>query len=798
MDGLSGAASGMAVVSLALQLSDGIKQLYDFWGSVKDAPDEIRVITTDLGLLSSVLAEMASEEQHYGPDPTLKAALELCCDRVSKIANLTNEMEPGFASMSFRIRKWTAFKAVLKGEKIQKLQKVLEGLKSTLMLAQQNYHSRLNRIRYQSHQQDLTTITRQLSSLRIEQMSATITTLSNSSSVDSDHTDVLRGEASQICQTIQNPVQRVGFELGSELAVQDLVSNLSRDRRTIPWPPSNPQVDRSSLTCSEERPHRSGRQQKWTKRTLSVGNSITKTIFGAISTTTTTRFLRSNLVDDDALDDEKYQYEHETSFSILPAQWLLKLGFNYAYSFSTYDSSTQGWRFSLKPINLVPKDSPIFGLCWQGNIGKVRELISKNLASARDVNSDGCTPLHFAAQSHSPELCKFLIQAGADKTARTFGYRWSPLQWLSFGKITEDRSANAIDTCRIFEELFDFWDEDGEGWHVLKYVFENSGVFSTDYQGTLTFLLWLIQSSSPDIKANYDTGKVNEFITWANDKVIDAVSLLLKLGPPGTIDNPDLLHTVHSNIIFRNCNKVKTLLALGANPHLILNDYQNSPRAESPLSLAMYSSWAFSSFRDALYGIHFDVEDFARQELQQGCPLLDAGWQIETLSALLKLDIEPDVELLRDWGGWITCDSCRFEVRSVEVQPYWQGVLESIKNGMLPQKFHSDSHDEKPSSSDCDLAVHNKDPPTNAEDGSALSYDSALPEDQAAQPDEDSLASEDGTSSIIPDRKEVWCTDCWYYFKETGRRHPPAVTETDSSDGDDSSEEDFSPFLFNT
>lgn len=140
MDGLSGAASGMAVVSLALQLSDGIKQLYDFWDSVKDAPDEIRVITTDLGLLSSVLAEMASEEQHSGPDPTLKAALELCCDRVSKIANLTNEMEPGFASMSFRIRKWTAFKAVLKGEKIQKLQKMLEGLKSTLMLAQQNYH----------------------------------------------------------------------------------------------------------------------------------------------------------------------------------------------------------------------------------------------------------------------------------------------------------------------------------------------------------------------------------------------------------------------------------------------------------------------------------------------------------------------------------------------------------------------------------------------------------------------------------------------------------------------------------
>ena len=139
MDGLSGAASGMAVVPLAVQLGDGIKKLYDFWASVKEVPDDVRAITTDLDLLRSVLAEMALEEQYSGPDPTLTTVLEACCDRVDKLAHLTNDMEPGFASMSLRIRKWTAFKVVLKGErfqKLQKLQKVLEGLKNTLMLAQ--------------------------------------------------------------------------------------------------------------------------------------------------------------------------------------------------------------------------------------------------------------------------------------------------------------------------------------------------------------------------------------------------------------------------------------------------------------------------------------------------------------------------------------------------------------------------------------------------------------------------------------------------------------------------------------
>ena len=139
MDGLSGAASGMAVVSLAFQLGERIKQLYSFWLSVKEAPDDINMITTDLSLLSSVLAEMACEEQHFGLNHTLVTTLQACCDRINKLTQMTNEIEPGFESTSRRIRKWTAFKAVLKGERIQRYQKVLEALKTTLILAQQNY-----------------------------------------------------------------------------------------------------------------------------------------------------------------------------------------------------------------------------------------------------------------------------------------------------------------------------------------------------------------------------------------------------------------------------------------------------------------------------------------------------------------------------------------------------------------------------------------------------------------------------------------------------------------------------------
>lgn len=253
--------------------------------------------------------------------------------------------------------------------------------------------SRLNRVRYQSQQQDFMRITRHFSSLKLEQMSASITTISNSLSIANDHTDSLRRESLRICQSIQNPTQRIGFELGSDIAIQDLASNLSKDQSIASRPLAIPEIDEPALMYRYEKP-RPSRQQTMTEDTLNLRNSVTQTFFGAIKTTFRTRLSRSRFVNDEALDDDECQYEHDSSFSILPAQWLLKLGFNYAYRFSTYNSSTQGWQFCIKPINLVPDDASIFRFCVEGNVEEVRDLISRNLASFRDVDSEGRTALH--------------------------------------------------------------------------------------------------------------------------------------------------------------------------------------------------------------------------------------------------------------------------------------------------------------------------------------------------------------------------------------------------------------------
>ena len=255
--------------------------------------------------------------------------------------------------------------------------------------------SRLNRIRYEAQQQNLATITKHVSGLDLEHFSTTITTVANSFSAVDGQTNGLRAEASRICRNIQDPVRRVGSELGSDIAIQGLASNLSDDRSTASWPAANPETDRSALLHCDKTMHRS-RQQ--TSTWLSTGYLVTS-IFGAITTSTKTRFWTSKISNHDALGTEEYQYENESFFRILPAQWLLKLGFNYAYNFSTHDSSTQGWQWCVKPIHLVPDDASVFQLCRKGNLEKVRDLFSRNLASVRDVNSNGYTALHVSHSS---------------------------------------------------------------------------------------------------------------------------------------------------------------------------------------------------------------------------------------------------------------------------------------------------------------------------------------------------------------------------------------------------------------
>ncbi|KAF1992430.1 hypothetical protein K402DRAFT_399545 [Aulographum hederae CBS 113979] len=119
MDGLSGAASGIAVVSIALQLADGFLKLHSFWSSVNDAPQEARTILDDLFSLHRILEQIASNSSAIA-DATI----------------LMTEFEKGFRNGGKVKRKWTACKMVSKKEKLVAFRNSLEEAKSSLILAQ--------------------------------------------------------------------------------------------------------------------------------------------------------------------------------------------------------------------------------------------------------------------------------------------------------------------------------------------------------------------------------------------------------------------------------------------------------------------------------------------------------------------------------------------------------------------------------------------------------------------------------------------------------------------------------------
>lgn len=137
MDGLSAAANGIAVASISIQLAECTKKLCDFWDSIKEAPEDIRTISIDIKLLSTVLTQIAHEAQHIRPNETLIFALEGCWAKVRLLTHILNEIEPGFASKNSRTRKWTALKAAFKDTQLKKFQDTLERTKGTLSLIQQ-------------------------------------------------------------------------------------------------------------------------------------------------------------------------------------------------------------------------------------------------------------------------------------------------------------------------------------------------------------------------------------------------------------------------------------------------------------------------------------------------------------------------------------------------------------------------------------------------------------------------------------------------------------------------------------
>lgn len=140
-------------------------------------------------------------------------------------------------------------------------------------------------------------------------------------------------------------------------------------------------------------PGGSWRQQPWVKRTLRVEKSVMEYFLATLRAESNTKLQTSRETDGLTPSGEQDRYEHETSYTVCPAPWLIRLGLQYGFRLK-FHSSTQGWKTALKAFCPVPDDALIFEFCKQGNVPAVRSLLSGGHASVRDTDSRGYTPLH--------------------------------------------------------------------------------------------------------------------------------------------------------------------------------------------------------------------------------------------------------------------------------------------------------------------------------------------------------------------------------------------------------------------
>lgn len=93
--------------------------------------------------------------------------------------------------------------------------------------------------------------------------------------------------------------------------------------------------------------------------------------------------------------------------------------------------------------------------------------------------------------------------------------------------ITEDGLVNAIETCRIFEDSFDFWDECGDGWYLVNPRNPTgSGALDRFYSS-------IVQSLSPDVETNYNARALWKLFGFEGILIgSDTADFLLSLGSP--------------------------------------------------------------------------------------------------------------------------------------------------------------------------------------------------------------------------------------------------------------------------
>ena len=133
-------ASGIAVSQLAIQIVSNVKQILEFWSTVKGAPEDVQTLLEELDLLGNLLSEIDEaerDEQSPATQQITSRILRYCQIALKNIDGVLKDPAGGLTSSRGSIRQWSAIKMAMKEKRLEKSMARLERAKSLLNLAYQ-------------------------------------------------------------------------------------------------------------------------------------------------------------------------------------------------------------------------------------------------------------------------------------------------------------------------------------------------------------------------------------------------------------------------------------------------------------------------------------------------------------------------------------------------------------------------------------------------------------------------------------------------------------------------------------
>ena len=142
------------------------------------------------------------------------------------------------------------------------------------------------------------------------------------------------------------------------------------------------------------------------RRTIWQDAKVVETFLGTFRLWSRT-LLVSNQSERPMSSEEEGHFGYENIFRLIPPSWLVRFGFNYGVSGCISQSPLSGPTIVLDVVRSVPDDAVIFDLCREGRVGCVQALLNRGEASAKDVDSQGRTPLYVSLISS--RFCFYVI-----------------------------------------------------------------------------------------------------------------------------------------------------------------------------------------------------------------------------------------------------------------------------------------------------------------------------------------------------------------------------------------------------